>query len=157
VDSTELAIVIAASISNWIVGKKQMVGLMVNGRDPLTVDGKSQSVPPRKGKPHLMRLLETLARAEIAENSALVPLIQAQRYQLAWGTTLIMITGKADDELLDELYQARRWGQNAVLILAGREASDDMIRRRAKTFGIAVFSIATESDLKIWMQESKRG
>jgi Uncharacterized conserved protein (some members contain a von Willebrand factor type A (vWA) domain) len=156
VDSTELAIVIAASISNWIVGKKQMVGLMVNGRDPLTVNGKPQSIPPRKGKPHLMRLLETLARAEIAENSALVPLIQAQRYQLAWGTTLIMITGQADDELIDELYQARRLGQNAVLILAGREASDDMIRRRAKTFGIAVFSIATESDLKIWMQESKR-
>lgn len=156
VDSTELAIVIAASISNWIVGKKQMVGLMVNGRDPLTVDGKPQSIPPRKGKPHLMRLLETLARADIAENSALVPLIQAQRYQLAWGTTLIMITGNADDELLDELYQARRWGQNAVLILAGREASNDTIRKRAKAFGISVFSIATESDLKIWMQESKR-
>ena len=156
VDSTELAIVIAASISNWIVGKKQMVGLMVNGRDPLTVDGKPQSIPPRKGKPHLMRLLETLARADIAENSALVPLIQAQRYQLAWGTTLIMITGNADDELLDELYQARRWGQNAVLILAGREASNDTIRKRAKAFGISVFFIATESDLKIWMQESKR-
>ena len=156
VDSTELAIVIAASISNWIIGKKQMVGLMVNGRDPLTVDRKPQSIPPRKGKPHLMRLLETLARADIAENSALVPLIQAQRYQLAWGTTLIMITGNADDELLDELYQARRWGQNAVLILAGREASNDTIRKRAKAFGISVFFIATESDLKIWMQESKR-
>jgi uncharacterized protein (DUF58 family) len=156
VDSTELAIVIAASISNWIVGKKQMVGLMVNGRDPLTADGKPQAIPPRKGKPHLMRLLETLARAEITENSALVPLIERQRYQLAWGTTLILITGRASDELLDELYQARRWGQNAVLILAGRDASDEAIRRRAKTFRIPVFSIATESDLKIWMQESKR-
>jgi uncharacterized protein (DUF58 family) len=156
VDSTELAIVLAASISNWIVGKKQMVGLMVNGRDPLTADGKPQAILPRKGKPHLMRLLETLARAEITESSPLVPLIQRQRYQLAWGTTLIMITGRASDDLLNELYQARRWGQNAVLILAGREASEEAIRRRAKTFGIPVFSIATESDLKIWMQESKR-
>jgi len=42
------------------------------------------------------------------------------------------------------------------LILAGRDASDEAIRRRAKTFRIPVFSIATESDLKIWMQESKR-
>lgn len=155
VDSTELAIVIAASISNWIVGKKQLVGMMVNGRDPLTVDGKPQSIPPRKGKRHLMRLLETLARVDIAENSALVPLIQRERYQLAWGTTLIVITGTASDEFLDELYQARRWGQNAVLILAGRNTSDEAIRRRAKTFGIPVFPIATESDLKIWMQESK--
>jgi uncharacterized protein (DUF58 family) len=155
VDSTELAIVIAASISNWIVGKKQMVGMLVNGRDPLTSDGRPQPIPPRKGKPHLMRLLETLARAEITENSALVPLIQKQRYQLAWGTTLIMITGTASNELLDELYQARRWGQNAILILAGREAMVEAIRRRAKTFGIPIHSIATESDLKIWMQESR--
>jgi uncharacterized protein (DUF58 family) len=156
VDSTELAIVIAASISNWIVGKKQLVGMMVNGRDPLTTDGKPQSIPPRKGKPHLMRLLETLARADIAENSALVPLIQGQRYQLAWGTTLILITGTPSDELLDELYQARHWGQNSVLILVGRDVSDEAVRRRAKTLGIPVFPIATESDLRIWMQESKR-
>jgi uncharacterized protein (DUF58 family) len=156
IDSTEQAIVIAASVSNWIVGKKQMVGMMVNGHDPLPADGKPQSMPPRKGKRHLMRLLETLARVETIDDSALVPLIQGQRYQLAWGTTLIVITGGASDELLDELYQARRWGQNAVLILAGGDASEEATRRRAKTFGIPVFSIATERDLKIWMQESKR-
>jgi uncharacterized protein (DUF58 family) len=130
--------------------------MMVNGHDPLTADGKPQSIPPRKGKRHLMRLLETLARVETIDNSALVPLIQQQRYQLAWGTTLIVITGAAGDELLDELYQARRWGQNAVLILAGRDATDEAVRRRAKTFGVQVCSIATESDLKIWMQGSKR-
>ena len=82
VDATELAIVIAASLSNWIVEKRQMVGMLVNGRDPLTTDGKPQAIPPRKGKLHLMRLLETLARVEMAENSSLVPLIQRQRYQL---------------------------------------------------------------------------
>jgi uncharacterized protein (DUF58 family) len=155
IDSTELAIIIAASVSNWITDKKQMVGMIVNGRDPLTVDGKPQPVPPRKGKRHLMRLLETLARIETIDKSALVPIIQQQRYQLTWGTTLIVITGKASDELLDELYQARRWGQNAVLILAGRNESDEASKRRARTFGIPVYSIATESDLKIWMQKSK--
>lgn len=156
IDSTELAIVIAASVSNWIVEKKQMVGLMVNGRDPLTADSRPQSVPPRKGKRHMMRLLETLARAEMAENSALVPLIQQQRYQLAWGTTLIVITGTASPELLDELYQARRSGQNSVLILAGRDFPDEEVQRRAAFFGIPVVSIATERDLDIWTREAKR-
>ncbi len=156
IDSTELAVVIAASISNWIVDKKQRVGLLVNGRDPLTADGKPQTIPPRKGKRHLMRLLETLARVEITVNSAFGSLIQRQRYQLAWGTTLIVITGRIGNEVLDELYQARRWGQNAVLILAGRDSSADAIRRRAKILGIPVFSIATERDLKIWTQESRR-
>jgi len=156
VDSTELAIVIAASLTNWIIEKRQIVGMLVNGRDPLTADGKTQAIPPHKGKRHLMRLLETLARVEITDNSALVPLLQQQRYQLAWGMTLIVITGKADNELLDELYQARRWGQNASLILVGRDAPDETIRQRARTFGIPVFPIASEGDLRIWMQESKR-
>src|SRR5215207_6589492 len=155
IDSTELAIIIAASICNWIVQKKQMVGLLVNGRDPLTTDGKPQTIPPRKGKRHLMRLLETLARAEMTDHSAFGPFIQQQRYQLAWGTTLIVITGSAGDELMDELYQARRGGQNPILILAGRDATDDAIRQRATVFHIPVFPIAMERDLTLWMQGSK--
>lgn len=155
VDSTELAIVIAASVSNWIIGKKQMVGILVNGRDPLAADGRPQALPPRKGKRHMMRLLEMLARVETINDTALVPLIQGQRYQLAWGTTMIVITGTVSDELLDELYQARRSGQNAVLILAGRDTPEEDSRRRARTFGIPFFSMSTERDLNIWMQESK--
>jgi len=67
-----------------------------------------------------------------------------------------VITGRASNEVLDELYQARRGGQNAVVIQAGGDIPDDATRRRAKTFGIPVFSIATERDLKIWTQESRR-
>jgi len=103
----------------------------------------------------MMRLLETLARVETVENSALVPLIQQQRYQLAWGVTLIVITGRLSDELLDELYQARRSGQNTSVILAGGDASAEAMRRRAKTFGIPVFSMATERDLQIWMRAAR--
>ena len=156
IDSAELAIVIAASIAAWIVDKKQVVGMMVNGRDPLTVDGNPQTIPPNKGKGHLMRVLETLARVETTPRTAVVPLIQQQRYQLAWGTTVIVISGAVSNDLLDELYQVRRAGQNAMLILAGREVADEIGLQRAKTFGIPVFSIATEYDLRIWMMGSRR-
>lgn len=155
IDSTELAIVIAASISNWIVEKKQLAGMLVNGRDPLIAGGRPQALPPRKGKGHLMRLLELLARIEMAGDSPLGPLIRAQRYHLPWGTTLIVITGNIDDDVLGELYQARRAGQNTVLVLAGRDTPEEAIRRRANTFGIEVFSIATERDLNIWMQSRR--
>ena len=154
IDSIELAIVIAASLANWIVEKKQMVGMMVNGRDPVASDGRPQSIPPRKGKRHMMRLLETLARVQPTDNSGLVPLLQQQRYHLAWGTTLIVITGTLSDDLLDELYQARRSGQNATVILAGGDLSEDAALRRARTFGIPVFPIATERDLNIWTQRT---
>jgi ribose 5-phosphate isomerase len=90
------------------------------------------------------------------DQSSLVPLIQQQRYKLVWGTTLIVITGMASDALIDELHQARRGGQNALLILAGRDASDEASHHRAKTFGIPVISITTERDLQIWMQGAKR-
>jgi uncharacterized protein (DUF58 family) len=156
IDSTELAIVIAASISNWIVGKKQVVGLTVNGRDPLAADARPQSIPPRKGKRHVMHLLETLARVQTIEHSPLAPVLQRQRYLLAWGTTLIVITGNANQELLDELYQARRSGQNAILILAGGNTSEGDALPRAKAFGIQVFMIADERDLKIWTQQMRK-
>ena len=152
VDSTELAIVIAASIANWIVEKKQMVGLLVNGHDPLTLDQSPQPIPPHKGKRHLMRLLETLARVDMLDSSAFIPLVQRQRYHLAWGTTLIVITGSASDGLLHELGEARRAGQNPVLLLAGRDADDDAAHRRAGVLGIPIFSIATERDLLAWSQ-----
>lgn len=156
IDSTELAIVIAASIANWVIGKKQMAGMMVNGRDPLSLDGRPQVVAPRKGQQHMMRLLETLARVEMIAASPLVPLLERQRYQLAWGTTLIVITGGAGEDLLNELHQARRSGQNAILILTGRDASEEAVRQRAKLFNIPVYSIGSERDLRIWMQESRR-
>jgi hypothetical protein len=103
-----------------------------------------------------MRLLETLARIDATENSAFAPLIQQQRYHLAWGTTLIVITGQVSDPVLEELYQARRSGQSPMLILAGRDTSDETMERRAKVLGIPFVSIADESDLRIWMQGTKR-
>ena len=102
-----------------------------------------------------MHVLETLARVKSTDRPALVPLLQQQRYRLGWGTTLIVITGTADDELIRELYQARRGGQDVLLILVGMDASEQSTRHLAHTFGIPVFPVATERDLQIWMQGAK--
>jgi uncharacterized protein (DUF58 family) len=150
IDDTELAIVIAASLANWIAGKDQTVGLRVNGADPLLSDGRPRYYPPRKGKMHLIRLLETLARVDLARESPFTPVLKQQRYHLSWGTTLLVITGAADQGLIEELYQARRGGQNAVLILAGRGLSSEETRRTAGFFGIPVVPILTERDMDIW-------
>ncbi len=45
IDSTELAIVVAASICNWVVSKKQSAGLCTNGVDPL-ITGDPYSKAP---------------------------------------------------------------------------------------------------------------
>lgn len=151
IEATELAIVIAASLASWISGKHQTVGLKINGQDPLMADGVPQYLPPRKGQAQLMHILEILARIQTIAQVSLTEMIRQQRHQLSWGTTLIVITGSANDTLLDELYQARRAGQNVKLILAGPSASS--IRnasQRAAHFGIPFVSIHDERGLDIW-------
>lgn len=150
IDSTELAIVIAASVAAWVAGKRQTVGLKVNGLDPLKPEGAPQSIPPRKGQAHLMRILDILARIEMTKETSLAGILRRERYHLSWGTTLIVITGEAGNDLLDELYQARRAGQNALLILAGPVAHEREIIQRAGHFGIPVVPILNERGLDIW-------
>ena len=149
-DASELAIVIAASLAAWITEKHQAVGLRVNGKDPLSSASLPPALPLNKGRANLMRILETLARVELIDASALTAQIQHQRYHLPWGTTLIVITGQASQALLDELYQARRSGQDTLLILAGPGGYDRELTRRAAQFGIPLICIASEHDLDIW-------
>lgn len=150
IDSTELAIVIAASLANWIIGKHQSAGLRVNGRDPLADSANPISLPPAKGQTQLMWMLETLARVEAAEAGPLAAMIQKQRFNLPWGATLIAITGQVDESLLEELHQAQRAGQETLLIMAGYTTYDAEMTRRAAYFGIPMVWIANERGLDIW-------
>lgn len=155
IDATELAIVIAASVANWIASKGQTVGLHTNGEDPLAVDGKAQFLPPRRGQGNLMRVLETLARIQTIDrvtsgDASFAEQIRNQRVHLSWGTTLIVVTGSVKDALLDELHQAHRAGQNAVLIIAGRAVGVKEIQMRAGYFGIPVIPIMDEGELERW-------
>jgi uncharacterized protein (DUF58 family) len=149
IDSGELAIVIAASLAAWISSKRQTVGLQVNGKDSLT-NTNPPTLPPNKGQAHLMHVLEILARVEMSLSDSLSRVIQQQRTRLPWGATLIVITGQSDAFLLDELYQARRNGQETLLILAGTANFNPEMTRRAAFFGIPLITIANEHDLDIW-------
>lgn len=152
-ESTELAIVIAASLAAWIAGKQQTVGIKINGRDPLAADGIPQYLPPRKGQAQLMRMLEILARIQSVTEPSFIDIVRQQRHHLSWGTTLMVITGQAEDALLDELYQARRAGQNVSLILAGPATSSARNAiYRAAHFGIPTIDIRDERGLDIWRQ-----
>ncbi len=148
--SSELAVVIAASLANWLAGKGQSLGLYVNGEDPLAVDRRVSYLPPRKGQDQLMRVLDVLARAEMTDLSPMAQPLQNQRVRLPWGTTLLVITGQAEDTLLHELYQARRAGQNAELILVGEMPGLAQAQQKAGFFGIPALRIHDERDLDIW-------
>ncbi len=149
-DATELAIVVAASLANWINGKRQSAGLYVNGVDPIGVEGKAPRLPPRKGRVYLMRVLDVLARIRAGRLTPLVRLVQQEAPHLPWGTTLILITGSVDDGLFDEMFRLRRAGLNVVLILCGTVPNMAWIRPRADRFGIPVQHFVRERDLDVW-------
>jgi uncharacterized protein (DUF58 family) len=152
IDTSELAIVVAASLANWITGIRQSVGLITNGLDPDQVHGTLQTIPPRRGRAHLMRILESLAKVQLADTQPLVDVLRREVPHLSWGTTLLVVTPSIQDALFDGLFQARRSGMNVVLIACGAVPHLAEIRRRAEHFGIPLFQILNEKDLDFWRQ-----
>lgn len=147
-DACELAIVTAASIATWVIGRKQSAGLITNGQDPLGINNQAQPIYPRKGRGHLMRVLETLARVKTSIQPAFVQLFRQERVQLSWGTTLVVVTGVVGNELFDEFFQAQRVGLDIVLFLCGEAAGQREAQRRAKRFGIPAYILWNEQDLE---------
>jgi uncharacterized protein (DUF58 family) len=150
VDATELAIVIAASLANWIIAQRQSAGLIVNGADPIGTEKKPQALPPRKGRAHLTRILDVLARIRSTPTMPFVQILQHETPHLSWGTTMILITGSVDDALFDEIFRARRAGLNVVLILCGTVKNSREIQQRAEHFAIPVQHFVRERDLDVW-------
>jgi uncharacterized protein (DUF58 family) len=150
IDATELGIVVAASLANWITAHKQTVGLVTNGVDPLNPAQPRMNFPARKGRGHLMRMLELLARIEMADTSSLAEMLQRETPLLPWGTTVTVITGLIDEALFDECFQVRRRGLNLALIIVGRIPGASEVKKRAEGFGMPTYLFQTEHDLDMW-------
>lgn len=148
--ATELAIVVAASIANWIADKKQAVGLFTNGFDPYINSGVIHPILPRKGRSHVMRMLEVLARVEVVEGRPIETQLREVIHHLPWGTTIILITGRIDDGVFDQLFQARRLGLDVMLVFCGPIPDFQGIKQKAEYFNFPVFQMLSEQDLNIW-------
>jgi hypothetical protein len=99
-----------------------------------------------------MRILDVLARVAVAETYPLASLLRREIVNLSWGTTVILISGFLDDDLFDVLFQARRAGLDAVLIIIGQVSNYQAIQQRAKYFGFPLYLIRNERDLDQWRQ-----
>jgi uncharacterized protein (DUF58 family) len=147
---SELAITVAASMANWIVSARQSVGLATNGYDPLMDASFPPILPARRGRGHLLRLLEILARLQMVESLPLSQLLHQELAKLPWGATLILVSGKIDDDLFDSLFQARRAGMNAYLVQCGQTKDIRSLEQKARQFGIPLVNFMREEDLDIW-------
>lgn len=150
-NATELGIVAAASIANYITTLRQPVGLMTNGSDPLGQPNQFSIINPDKGRGHLMRILDLLARVQVTRSTPLPQLLSRQRAQLSWGTTLILISPRLDEALFDCLFGLRRAGLLAMLVPCGPLAHADQVRLQAEHFGFPFRQIFEERDLERWL------
>jgi len=149
-DASELAIVIASSIANHLIEKRQAVALATNGLDPLAQEVRAVSLPPRKGRGHLMKVLEVLARVEARPTFPFTELLRRESVILSWGTTAIVITPRETEELFTALLQLRRQGFHVVLIILEMGSDFGQTRRRAAQIGIPAYHMWRESDLDMW-------
>lgn len=152
----ELAIVTAASLANHIILREGLAaGLATRGIDPLQ-EGRVQilSIPPRRERAHLMGILEVLARVQAygaqpqqEDHLDLLSLVRKESVRLSWGTTVILITGRATPELYDTLMYLRQQGLAVALVLVMPPLPDLETQTHAAGAGLQVYHVWNEEGI----------
>lgn len=146
VAASEHAIVVAASVAHHSAIREGLpVGLLTEAVDPLIGERATFFLPPRPERRHLMTILEVLARAQVVPSTHPAELLRVRASKLTWGSTILAVSGRADRELLGQLYVLRRSGFAVALILVGRGGPEG-----AADFDIPVHRLDTERALTSW-------
>lgn len=152
--AVELAITVAASLANHMTIVEELpVGLTTRAFDPLAEQAQSFNIPPRKGRGHLMEILDILARAQaIAEDHTFLDTIRREAVHLTWGTTVIVITSAPSEALAQTLLFLKRSGlQVALVIITPREMIYRQKREEAMpNLSVPVFKIQEYKDIEAW-------
>lgn len=185
--ATEWAIQLAASIAAHLVEKRQSVGLITNGADPLLGQATEEfdpesgrllmktrrpaemvwqlghplgaaaefvpaSIPIRTGQPHLMKILELLARLEADDTLYFATWIPVATAGLGWGTTIIVITPVGSLELCQVLQRLVQMGYSPILLLIEQHEPFDKVRERARRFGFVACELLEPHALDPFIQ-----
>jgi uncharacterized protein (DUF58 family) len=158
--STELGVVIAASISVHLIEKRQAISLVTNGRDPLREPDPEASspaplptLPLRKGREHLTDVLDLLARIQVTPEGDAVPFLDLlNRYSmgLPWGSTAVVVTSREVQGLLTTLLALRRRGLVVILVATCPDPTFAGTAQRANQIGIRALEVGSERGMDVW-------
>ncbi len=174
----EWAIVLAASLASHLVNERQAVGLSSNGIDPLRLHEDTQvydevtgrlslqheaiaggyrpymaaAVAPRNGRPHLMKILELLARLTARDTVPFSEWAPRACVNLSWGVTVLAITAQGDERTANTLHSLARSGFNPILIAVEPNANFGLVRERARRLGFQAYNISDRRDLAPWQR-----
>lgn len=174
--TVEWAIEVAASLAAHLVDRRQAVGLMTNGIDPLSVgDGPTfdensgrllrhtsaavhknpkhylpPDIPPRNGRHHLIKILERLARIESDSTLPFTQWAADATARLSWGVTTLAIVPRGSEAVCQVCHRLVRAGYNPVLITVEPDANFSQVRNRARRLGFVAYNVTGVSDLDQW-------
>ncbi len=150
----ELAITVAASLANHMINIEDLpVGLVTTGMDPLAQTEQSFDIPPRKGRGHLMEILDVLARILPAgEEDDFLETVRRGIVRLSWGTTVIVITSTPSTELAQTLLLLKQAGLRVAVVFIDPK---QMMHRQKRedpmpAVNVPVFRVQTEKDIEAW-------
>jgi len=153
--ATELGIVIAASVAVHLIEKRQAVSLVTNGCDPLqsSAPAPTPTLPLRKGREHLMHILDLLARVEVASDDKAVSFLDVlsrKSLGLPWGGTVVVVTAREVEGLLGSLLALRRRGLVVILVLTCPDRGFPLTVQRADQIGVQALRVWSEQALDVW-------
>jgi len=146
----EMGIVVAASIAAHLIERRQQVGLALLGRDQVTQYTGLQVISPAHGREHLMRILEALARAEMAPTAPLASVLPQVNAGLGWGSTAVVISPGESPHLVDSLLQMRRQGFHIMFIASDSQTPFRSLQGKLDQIGIPAYWVTREREMDVW-------
>ncbi len=131
----ELAITVAASVlQHTIVTQRLAAGLHLAAgtlssrteQKQAAGSGADIAIAPRSDLSHLRRMLELLALVRTGGDRSLVQMLSGLGIGFSTGTTLLVVTGRLDGELLAHLLRLRSTGAAVTVALVGPDAESDL-------------------------------
>ncbi len=171
--ASELAVETAASLANYLVRAGESVGLISNAglvrehaaeasvaedgeRDQGAVEqpaswGPSTRLMPRKGTAQLMQILEALAAAECRPGVDFPQLLANEARNLAWGTTILVVTPIDSPELINNAASLLPLGYQVLVFVVGRKVVHPQLLYRSSQENLQLFRVVrrTGGELEI--------
>jgi len=115
----ELAVVTAASITNYTLSAGYRTGLYVNQKKRFP--DEPMRIPPGQHSNQMMHILDALAQVTAFEAMPMTRLLQNESRNLSWGSTIMVLSAYVTEDLLSSLYNMKRSGRKVVLVTIGHQ------------------------------------
>jgi uncharacterized protein (DUF58 family) len=110
------------------------------------------AIPPGKGRGHLIRVLEALARAQARGGQPIAQLLRQQAVRLPWGSTLIVVTWGRAMGMVEALMSLRKAGYSVVVVLV-RFGMRDTFPAELAAMGFQVHEIRSEEQATLFSDQ----